>query len=171
MPALLTRPEHRGFPAGTSRGVSLRVLLGAGDRIALFTLPVVVAGVALNILYPSVFAVGGPPAALRAVSVGGLAAGVVVWAWSVVLILRHVPRHELITTGPYAVLKHPLYTAVALLVLPSFGFLLDTWLGALIGVALYAASRRFAPMEEAQLARTFGPAWEAYARSVKLRWL
>jgi protein-S-isoprenylcysteine O-methyltransferase Ste14 len=27
------------------------------------------------------------------------------------------PRHELITTGPYAVLKHLLYTAVALLVL------------------------------------------------------
>lgn len=34
-------------------------------------------------------------------------------------------------------MKHPLYTAVALLVLPWLGFLLNTWLGALVGVVPY----------------------------------
>jgi hypothetical protein len=38
-------------------------------------------------------------------------------------------------------MKHPLYTAVALLVVPWLGFLLDTWLGAVIGEGLYLASR------------------------------
>jgi protein-S-isoprenylcysteine O-methyltransferase Ste14 len=65
--------------------------------------------------------------------------------------------------------KHPLYAAVALLVLPWLGFLLNTWLGALIGVALYVASRRFAPAEEAELSRTFGDAWQDYSHNVKLQ--
>jgi protein-S-isoprenylcysteine O-methyltransferase Ste14 len=48
--------------------------------------------------------------------------------------LRKVPRRELITNGPYAIVKHPLYTGVALLVLPWIGFISNTWLGAVIGV-------------------------------------
>jgi protein-S-isoprenylcysteine O-methyltransferase Ste14 len=54
----------------------------------------------------------------------------------VILILTKVSRAELITDGPYAVLNHPLYTTVALLVLPWLGFMLNTWLGAVIGVVM-----------------------------------
>jgi protein-S-isoprenylcysteine O-methyltransferase Ste14 len=61
--------------------------------------------------------------------------------------------------------KHPLYAAVALLVLPWAGFLLDTWLGAVIGAVLYFASRIFAPAEEAELSRTLGATWHAYKPS------
>jgi protein-S-isoprenylcysteine O-methyltransferase Ste14 len=60
---------------------------------------------------------------------------------------------------------------VALLVLPWLGFLLDTWLGALLGAALYVASRLFAPAEERELARRFGAQWDAYSRSVGIPWL
>ena len=87
------------------------------------------------------------------------------------LILSRVPRGELITTGPYAVVKHPLYSSVGLLVLPAVGVLLGTWLGAVIGVAVYVGSRLFAPAEEAQLRQQFGSEWDAYTRSVKLPWL
>ena len=128
-------------------------------------------GVAVNVAWPSAFSVGGPGDVLRAVSIAILAVGVLCWAWSVALILIHVPRGELITTGPFALVRHPLYTAVALLVLPWLGFLLDTWLGVVLGLVLYGASRWFAPREEAELAATFGPAWDAYAASVRLPWL
>jgi protein-S-isoprenylcysteine O-methyltransferase Ste14 len=60
---------------------------------------------------------------------------------------------------------------VALLVLPWIGFLLNTWLGALIGVVLYIASRLFAPEEETRLAETFGPAWDEYGRKVAVPWV
>jgi protein-S-isoprenylcysteine O-methyltransferase Ste14 len=146
----------------------LRRLVGSGDRIALVTLPVLVVGVVLNIAYPAFFAVGGPPPWLAVVSVLALVPGVILWLWSVVLILRHVPRGELITHGPYALVRHPLYTSVALLVLPWAGFLLDTWLGAVIGLMLYAATRRYAPAEDAALARFFGPSWYAYLHTVRL---
>ena len=59
MPTVLAKQERRVPRRGKSQGLPLRTLVGAGDRIALFTLPVVVTGVALDILYPSIFAVGG----------------------------------------------------------------------------------------------------------------
>ena len=106
-----------------------------------------------------------------AVTIFVLTVGVLTWAWSVGLILSRVPKGELIATGLYAVVKHPLYTSVGLLVLPSLGLLLGTWLGVVIGLAVYVGSRLFAPAEEAELRKTFGVAWDAYARSVKLPWL
>ena len=149
----------------------IRTLVGSGDRIGLFASPMIVAGLALNVAFPTLFAVGGPSATLRMISVCVLIPGVTIWIWSVVLILRHVPRGELITTGPYRLVRHPLYTGVALLVLPWLGFLLNSWLGAAIGLALYVGSRRYAPAEEALLAETFGAEWDDYERSVWFPWL
>ena len=100
-----------------------------------------------------------------------LVAGVGTWLWSVVLILTHVPRGELITSGPSALVKHPLYTAVALLVIPAIGFLLNSWLGLVTGVVMYLASRRYAPAEERELAETFGAQWDEYSARVKMPWL
>lgn len=151
--------------------MSLRDLVGAGDKIGLVTAPVVLVGVVANLAMPASFAVGGPSDPLRLASVIVLVAGLVVWAWSVVLILTKVPRHELITNGPYAVVRHPLYSGVALLVLPWAGFLLNTWLGLVIGVVLYGASRLFAPREEEELAQAFGPAWQRYRDAVLIPWL
>jgi protein-S-isoprenylcysteine O-methyltransferase Ste14 len=97
--------------------------------------------------------------------------GVVIWLWSVVLILTKVPQKQLITTGPYALVKHPLYTAVAFLVLPWLGFLFNTWLGAVIGIVLYIGSRLFASEEEKALSKTFGARWDEYCKTVKIPWL
>lgn len=149
----------------------LKALVGSGDRIAVFLLPFIVVGLSLNIWRPALFTVGGPPAVLRAVSIVLLVPGVVAWLWSVALILIHVPKGRLITTGPFALMTHPLYTSVALLVLPWAGFLLDTWLGAVLGLALYTASRRFAPAEELELARAFGAEWDEYRAGVRMPWL
>lgn len=86
----------------------------------------------------------------------------------VILILATVPRGEPITAGPYTLNKHPLYKAVSLLVLPWIGFLVDTWPGALIRVAMYVGSRMCAPEEEAALSKTFGRAWDDYSRAVRI---
>jgi protein-S-isoprenylcysteine O-methyltransferase Ste14 len=151
--------------------LDLRGLVGSGDRIGLLALPFVLIGLVLNVLRPALFSVAGPPMALKVVSAIVLIPGVTAWIWSVVLILTKVPRQELITSGPYSLVKHPLYTGVGLLVLPWIGFLLNTWLGLLIGVVLYVGSRIFAPEEERKLARTFGAAWEEYNNGVKMPWL
>jgi len=151
--------------------MKLKVLIGSGHRIMLLALPFLIIGLILNILFPSAFHVGGPPFVLKVISIVLLIPGVIIWLWSVILILTRVPKQELITNGPYALVKHPLYTAVAFLVLPWIGFLLNTWLGAVIGIVLYIGSRLFAPEEERTLSKTFGAAWAEYCHKVKLPWL
>lgn len=149
----------------------MRTLVGSGDRIALVMLPFLVVGLTLNVMNPAAFSVGGPPDALRVLSLVVLVPGLVLWAWSALLILTRVPRGELITGGPFALVRHPLYTAVALLVLPWLGFLLNSWLGVVLGAALYVTSRWLSPIEEADLAVRFGSRWDAYRTSVLLPWV
>ena len=84
------------------------------------------------------------------------AVGVFVWAWSVVLILTKVPDGEFVTIGPYALVTHPLYTWVALLVLHGPDSY-STWLRVVIGLTQYAGSRMLAPREEAVLVESVRP--------------
>lgn len=151
--------------------MKLKILVGSGRKIGLFTLPFMVAGITLNILFPQIFRVGGPTDTLKWVSAVILVPGVIIWIWSVVLILVKVPRHELITSGPYALVLHPLYTGVALMVLPWVGLLLNTWLGLLIGLVVYTGSRIWSPEEEKILAKIFGESWDQYRKKVLLPWL
>ena len=151
--------------------MKLGVLIGSGHRVMLLALPFLAVGLVLNILYPSWFSVGGPPLVLTVISIVILVPGVIVWIWSVFLILTRVPKSQLITSGPFSLVKHPLYTGVAFLVLPWAGFLLNTWLGALVGIAMYVGSRLFAPEEERGLSKAFGAAWDEYCRKVRLPWL
>lgn len=151
--------------------MSLKALVGSGDRIGLLTLPFLAIGLVLNVLRPSLFSIGGPPTALGVVSAIVLVPGIANWIWSAGLILTRVPKRQLITVGPYSLVKHPLYTGMALLVLPWAGFLLNTWLGALIGIVVYVASRMSSPEEERTLSKTFGARWDEYSGKVKMPWL
>jgi protein-S-isoprenylcysteine O-methyltransferase Ste14 len=161
----------RVFHAIGGKNMNLKVLIGSGDRIGLFTLPFLLIGLVLNILHPSLFSVGGPSVVLEVLSIIILIPGVTVWIWSLVLILTKTRKQELITSGPYSLVKHPLYTGVSLLVLPWIGFLLDTWLGVLIGIVVYLGSRMFSPEEERTLSKTFGAAWDEYCNKVRIPWL
>jgi protein-S-isoprenylcysteine O-methyltransferase len=89
----------------------------------------------------------------------------------VILILTRIPRKELITTGPYSIVKHPLYVGVALLVLPWVGILCNTWLGILIGIIVYIGSRLYSPEEEKVLLRIFGEEYVEYSKKVNIQWL
>ncbi len=151
--------------------MTLSELFGSGRKIGLLTLPFALAGVLANILWPSVFSLGGPLLAVKAIAVLVTAVGVTGWAWSVALMLTKIPKKELMTTGPYRVAKHPLYTSISLLVLPWAGVLCNSWLGFLLGGIFYAGRRRYAPEEERLLEQRFGKAWEAYKSRVLLPWL
>lgn len=150
--------------------MKLKVLVGSGDRIMSYTAPFIVVGVAANILWPSVFALGFGTGGLIAAIVM-LVIGVPVWLSGVALVLINVPKKKLITSGPFAVLLHPMYTAVALLVIPAIGLVFDTWVGAAIGAALYVFARIFSPAEEQILAKVFPKEYPAYRKRVLIPWL
>jgi protein-S-isoprenylcysteine O-methyltransferase Ste14 len=148
----------------------LKVLVGEGRNIMVLTLPFAALLIAGNILLPGWFRLGfGTGGVVAGIIL--LAVGVPAWLSSVALILIRVPQKKLITTGPYAIVRHPLTTSVALLVVPGLGLLFDSWVGAAIGAVLYAFARYFSPREEAALLKIFSAEYEAYRRKVLLPWL
>jgi len=151
--------------------MKLGVLIGSGRKIGLLALPFLMVGTAINILKPAWFDIGGPPFPLLIVSLVIMIPGIITWAWSVLLILTRIPQKELITHGPYALVKHPLYTGVALLVLPWLGFLCNSWLGLVIGGITYIGCRIYAPEEEKVLSKIYGIVWHDYTKKVLIRWL
>ena len=143
-----------------------------------------VAGIAVQML--GIFLVGAAPvrvalaadAPLALIEVAVVAAlmatavALFVWAtrtmganWS--LVARTRDDHELVETGPFAWVRHPIYTALALFTLAiavAYGHL--SHLG--IAAPVYAIGTAMRIREEERLLRTmFGTAYDAYATRVK----
>ena len=72
--------------------------------------------------------------------------------------------HRLVTQGPYARLRHPMYLGVALAGLGGL-LLYRTWTFALV-TALVPGLQRRARREEQALAAEFGEAWATYCQHV-----
>jgi protein-S-isoprenylcysteine O-methyltransferase Ste14 len=109
---------------------------------------------------------------------GALAAlGLALDLWSVVTlhrartnILPHRAADSLVTHGPYALTRNPIYLGNTLLVLGLGAAFANVWLmAAAVGAAL-AADRLAARREEAHLAARFGADFSAYRARVP-RWI
>jgi protein-S-isoprenylcysteine O-methyltransferase Ste14 len=150
--------------------MKLKALVGAGDRVMGLTLPFLVVGVAANIIWPAAFRLGFGGGGLIA-AIALLVLGVPLWLTSAVQILVYVPKKKLITTGPFALMLHPIYATVAIFVMPGVGLLFDSWSGIAIGAVLYVSTRLFAPAEERLLEKYFPAEYPAYRAKVLLPWL
>ena len=148
----------------------LRNLVGAGDRIIAMALPLAAAGIVANAVWPDIFRMGfGRVGWIAGIVL--LTVAVPLWLWAVAQILVYAPHGRLITSGPFALVLHPIYTFVALLLVPGIGLVVDSWMGFMIGGTLYIASRLFAPSEEKQLAKAFPAEYTSYRGRVLLPWL
>jgi len=150
--------------------MDIKAIVGAGDKIMGITLPFAIGGIILNILFPQFFQLN---IGIIGIIVGiiFLIIGIPLWITAVVQMFKCVPKNKLITKGPFAVLLHPIYTSVAILVIPGFGFILDTWVGVGIGIILYIISRIFRGQEEKKLSGFFGTEYQVYRSKVVIPWL
>ena len=97
--------------------------------------------------------------------------GFAIWArrvlganWSAEVTVKH--DHELIRSGPYALVRHPIYTGLTL-AFAGTAIALGEWRGILallIGVASFWYKLG---LEERVMVETFGPAYEDYRRETK----
>ena len=69
--------------------------------------------------------------------------------------------HELIPSGPYARVRHPIYSGIALAMIGTAVFV-GEWRALLGAVILIVGHWQKARREEALLASKFGPAYEEY---------
>jgi protein-S-isoprenylcysteine O-methyltransferase Ste14 len=151
--------------------LNIKELIGIGDKTGRIIFPIIIIGIIINILFPSYFFIGGPSSLLLIISTIVLIIGLINCIWSQILIIINVPKHKLITSGPFSIVKHPLYTGVSLLVIPCVGFIINTWLGVVIGILIFITLRIYAPEEEKKLSNIFGNAWTEYTKKVIIPWL
>lgn len=84
--------------------------------------------------------------------------------WS--LTARVLAAHELVQTGPFAQVRHPIYSALLGLLLATGMALSTVTLTAVAAVAYLAGTHWRASREEALLRAHFGAAYDDYARRV-----
>jgi protein-S-isoprenylcysteine O-methyltransferase Ste14 len=115
------------------------------------------------------------PAWIRWLGGGVMAAGAVVIAWGVRSLGRNLtpgteplPGAELVTTGAYAHVRHPIYTGVVLL-LAGYTLAWSNWtLALLMGFIALQYFQAKAAVEEKWLTERF-PAYQTYMRQVPRR--
>ena len=94
---------------------------------------------------------------------------IAVWArnclgeyWSARVTLKQ--GHQLIRSGPYALIRHPIYTGMLIACLGT-ALVVGEWRGLLAVVLLVTAHSRKAVLEERMLIREFGDKYTAYRQS------
>jgi protein-S-isoprenylcysteine O-methyltransferase Ste14 len=103
---------------------------------------------------------------LEAASLGLLIAALRALGRQWAVAARLVEGHELVRSGPYAFLRHPIYTAMFGLMLAT-GTAWGDWRALGIAVVLYALGTHFRiRAEERLLRRQFGATYDDYARRV-----
>lgn len=112
----------------------------------------------------------------RIIGYGILAGGVVLMGWSVVAfrraranILPHKAATTLITTGPFAIWRNPIYMADALLLAGLGQLTLNIWFVAAAGVFVAAVLMLAIVPEERHLEAKFGQAYLDYKARTR-RW-
>ena len=70
-------------------------------------------------------------------------------------------QHQLVTSGPYRWIRHPLYTFGSSLFL-AFGMMADNWFIAVLGILAFIAMAIRTPKEEANLIEKFGDEYREY---------
>jgi protein-S-isoprenylcysteine O-methyltransferase Ste14 len=84
--------------------------------------------------------------------------------WS--LAARVLEGHQLITSGPYNVVRNPIYTGMFGMLLAT-GLAISHWIGLIIGVIVFVIGTAIRIHSEEKLLREmFGEQFEAYARKV-----
>jgi protein-S-isoprenylcysteine O-methyltransferase Ste14 len=91
-----------------------------------------------------------------------LTVGVAMWIWARMHLSR-ADAGKLVTTGPFARVRHPHYAAGLWLLGPGVAVLLADWLALLLPLWMGVWLVVLLPAEEARLARRFGAAWDRYA--------
>lgn len=85
--------------------------------------------------------------------------------WCILTIRRWWLRSQLCTTGPYRIVRHPIYAGVALLGFSGISLLFNSWIMLLVPLLQYPILSVLVRKEEAMMTAVFGEEYTRYAAS------
>ncbi|WP_215143523.1 methyltransferase family protein [Exiguobacterium qingdaonense] len=147
---------------------------GTIERKSFYFVASTMIGVFILSLASSVLIETKPPVIQRIIGLTFYIAGVSLRYWGIIHLrhqfTRHVvvrPEDELVSSGPYRYLRHPLYTGLLLITL-GFSLYLLHWGVALFGSMLTSLALLYRiRIEEGMLIRHFGQSYRSWSKSRK----
>jgi len=144
---------------------------GAGLRWGGVTTAYVAVATVVHVAwYPRLVMAGLAPGVAGAIGGGVILAGVAWYVASRLYLHRGRAAGELVTDGPYALVRHPLYAAAVWLILPGVALVVRSWALAPAPLVAYVAIRFFLPAEERVLRARYGQAYDRYRRRTPALW-
>jgi protein-S-isoprenylcysteine O-methyltransferase Ste14 len=142
-------------------------LFGCGPKLALICLPYVILSLIVMYRYPEFFDL--KYVNFTYVKVLGfiwLALGVSYWMYSAIFFLKYFKPGNLITKGPFALCRNPIYSSIIVFIIPSLGLIFHSGLIFSIALVLYIGFKISIHGESNVLRRIFGDEYEIYEKSV-----
>jgi len=92
--------------------------------------------------------------------------GIPMWLFAVVSVTRAYNRDQLVTSGVFAICRHPLYASWILLISPGLTLLTRSWPLMIMPLVAYLVFRFLISEEDDYLRRRFGNAYLEYRAEV-----
>ena len=140
---------------------------GIGPKLALLCLPYIILSLIVMRRYPEFFSLEFLDFPyVRVLGFVWLGAGILFWISSAISFLKHFKAGKLITKGPFALCRNPIYSSIIVFVLPSLALIFHSGLILTIPLVLYIGFKISIHGETNLLRRTFGEEYEIYEKSV-----
>ncbi|MHA1232775.1 MAG: methyltransferase family protein [Candidatus Helarchaeota archaeon] len=142
--------------------------LGAGLYLLIIGVPISITTLIVNfIFFPSLKFIIVNPTFNTIIGLTLLVIGILIWIYSVKQISKFVKNEKLFTKGLYNYIRHPLYAAILLFLIPSLILLLRALLGLFIIPAFFLIFHFSIRKEEKQLIQKFGQEYIDYSKKTK----
>ncbi len=142
-------------------------LFGCGPKLALLCLPYVILSLIVMYRYPEFFDL--KLLDFLYVKVSGfiwLALGMIYWIYSAIFFLKYFQPGKLLTEGPFALCRNPIYSSIIVFIIPSLALIFHSGLIFSISIVLYIGFKISIHGETTVLRRIFGEDYEIYEKSV-----
>lgn len=142
-------------------------LFGCGPRLALVCLPYIILSLIIMIRYPEFLQLGflNYPV-YKVLGIVWLGLGSLFWVYSAVYFLKYFKPGKLITRGPFALCRNPIYSSIIVFIIPALAIIFHSGLTFSIALVLYIGFKISIHGETIVLRRIFGAEYDIYEKSV-----
>jgi protein-S-isoprenylcysteine O-methyltransferase Ste14 len=142
-------------------------LFGCGPKLALLCLPYIILSLVVMYLHPEFFDLKFlDNIYTRFSGYVWLAIGIVFWIYSAVFFLKYFKPGQLLTKGPFALCRNPIYSSIIVFIIPSLALIFHSGLTFSISLVLYIGFKISIHGETNILRRIFADEYDKYEKSV-----
>lgn len=142
-------------------------LFGCGPKLALLCLPYIILSVIIMIKYPEFFDLRFLDLIpFKVLGIVWFGLGLIFWVYSAVYFLKHFHPGKLITSGPFALCRNPIYSSIIVFIIPSLSIIFHSGLTLSIAIVLYIGFKISIHGETNMLRKIFVDEYNVYEKSV-----